>query len=166
MQRFGRFGIALASSGSAAMRPSASFMSARPMAASKTFWRLLSDDLRAKIDKAVKENDVLVFMKGTKVAPQCGFSRAVVQILEGHGVDFKTVNVLADENVRNGIKEYSNWPTIPQVYIKGEFVGGCDIMVNMMQSGELAKMLAKEGLIELEDVPEGEASKLEAEKKA
>ncbi|KAL2914383.1 monothiol glutaredoxin grx5 [Polyrhizophydium stewartii] len=110
--------------------------------------RNLSDSLRSEIDKAVKGNDVVVFMKGNKEAPQCGFSRAVVQILQLQGVqNFKTVNVLADEAVRNGIKEYSSWPTIPQVFIKGEFVGGCDILLNMHQSGELEQLLAQQGIV-------------------
>ncbi|KAI9350021.1 thioredoxin-like protein [Zopfochytrium polystomum] len=90
-------------------------------------------------------------MKGTREAPQCGFSRAVVQVMELQGVDFKTVNVLADEEIRSGIKEYSSWPTIPQVYVKGEFVGGCDIVVNMMQSGELTKLLVEKGLVAPEE---------------
>ncbi|KAJ3048693.1 monothiol glutaredoxin grx5 [Rhizophlyctis rosea] len=114
--------------------------------------RFLSDDLRSQIDKAVKDHDVLVFMKGNKEQPQCGFSRAVVQILQANGVDdFKTVNVLADEKVRSGIKEYSNWPTIPQVYVKGEFVGGCDIIMGMHQSGELQQFLENEGILPKEE---------------
>ncbi|KAJ3299268.1 monothiol glutaredoxin grx5 [Borealophlyctis nickersoniae] len=116
-------------------------------------WRRnLSDSLRQQIDKAVKEHDVLVFMKGNKEAPQCGFSRAVVQILQANGVDdFKTVNVLSDEEVRAGIKEYSSWPTIPQVFVKGEFVGGCDILMGMHQSGELQTFLEKEGILKKAD---------------
>ncbi|KAJ3095394.1 monothiol glutaredoxin grx5 [Phlyctochytrium planicorne] len=86
-------------------------------------------------------------MKGTRHAPQCGFSKAVIDILNSSGVEYKTVNVLADEEVRSGIKEYSSWPTIPQVYVKGEFVGGCDIMMSMAKSGELEKLLVKEGLV-------------------
>ncbi|KAI8927936.1 thioredoxin-like protein [Entophlyctis helioformis] len=110
--------------------------------------RDLSDSLRTQIDEAVKSNDIVVFMKGNKEAPQCGFSRAVVQILQLQGVqDFKTVNVLADEEVRNGIKEYTSWPTIPQVFVKGEFVGGCDILLNLHQSGELETLLAKHGIV-------------------
>ncbi|KAI8590018.1 mitochondrial monothiol glutaredoxin-5-like protein [Geranomyces variabilis] len=118
-----------------------------PATARLSFRRNLSDDLRARLDTAVKSNDVLVFMKGNKAQPQCGFSRAVVQILTLQGVkDFKTVNVLADEEVRTGIKEYSSWPTIPQVYVKGEFVGGCDILINMHQSGELDTFLKEQGI--------------------
>ncbi|KAJ3225179.1 hypothetical protein HDU81_008084 [Chytriomyces hyalinus] len=109
--------------------------------------RFLSDDLRGRIDKAINSHDVLVFMKGSKEAPQCGFSRAVVQLLNSHGVKYSTVNVLADESVRNGIKEYSSWPTIPQVYVKGEFVGGCDILVKMDKDGDLSKLLLEKGLL-------------------
>ncbi|KAJ3101133.1 monothiol glutaredoxin grx5 [Physocladia obscura] len=122
----------------------------RPTVSVKSFpigARFLSDDLRARIDKAVQNHDVLVFMKGTKEAPQCGFSRAVVQVMNSQGVKYSTVNVLVDEEVRNGIKEYSAWPTIPQVYVKGEFVGGCDIVVSMMQSGDLTKLLVDKGLL-------------------
>ncbi|KAJ3206019.1 monothiol glutaredoxin grx5 [Entophlyctis luteolus] len=111
-------------------------------------------DLRGRIEKALTAHDVLVFMKGTKEAPQCGFSRAVVQVLNSQGVKFSTVNVLADEEVRNGIKEFSSWPTIPQVYVKGEFVGGCDIMVSMMQSGELTRLLVEKGLLPASAVDE------------
>ncbi|KAJ3357701.1 monothiol glutaredoxin grx5 [Entophlyctis luteolus] len=116
--------------------------------------RYISDDLRGRIEKALTAHDVLVFMKGTKEAPQCGFSRAVVQVLNSQGVKFSTVNVLADEEVRNGIKEFSSWPTIPQVYVKGEFVGGCDIMVSMMQSGELTRLLVEKGLLPASAVDE------------
>ncbi|KAI9209086.1 thioredoxin-like protein [Polychytrium aggregatum] len=110
--------------------------------------RLLSDSLRAKFDQAVANNNVVVFMKGTKDAPQCGYSRAVVQILNAQGVEsFESMNVLADEEVRQGIKEYTSWPTIPQVFIKGEFIGGCDIILSMHQSGELEELLVKEGIV-------------------
>ncbi|ORX90516.1 glutaredoxin [Basidiobolus meristosporus CBS 931.73] len=110
--------------------------------------RFLSDDLKQSIDKAIKENDVCLFMKGTPAEPMCGFSRAVAAILDVHGVkNIKSFNILEDPELRNGIKEYSNWPTIPQVYIKGEFVGGCDIMLNMHQSGELEQLLIKENII-------------------
>ena len=95
----------------------------------------------AFIDKCVKENDVFLFMKGTPEAPQCGFSNQVCQILKHSGSSFASANVLEDELIRNGIKEYSDWPTIPQLYIKGEFVGGCDIVTQMYQDGELAEML-------------------------
>ena len=97
-----------------------------------------------RIAQDVAQNDVLLFMKGTPVMPQCGFSGRAIQILKACGVDpkaLKTVNVLEDDAVRQGIKEYSNWPTIPQLYVKGEFVGGSDIMMEMYESGELQQML-------------------------
>ena len=103
-------------------------------------------DARQVIDNEVKSNDVVLFMKGTPQFPQCGFSGQVVQILEYLGVPFKGVNVLADDAVRQGIKDYSNWPTIPQLYVKGEFVGGCDIVREMFQSGELADHLVQAGV--------------------
>lgn len=93
-----------------------------------------------QIKKDIAENDVVLFMKGTPVAPMCGFSAAVVQVLSHIGVKFKGVNVLADEGIRNGIKEFSNWPTIPQLYVKGEFVGGCDIVREMAEAGELQEL--------------------------
>ena len=92
------------------------------------------------IKKDIAENDVVLFMKGTPMFPQCGFSAAVVQVLSQAGVKFKGVNVLADDGLRNGIKEFANWPTIPQLYVKGEFVGGCDIVREMAQSGELEEL--------------------------
>ena len=92
------------------------------------------------IDNEVKANDVVLFMKGTPMFPQCGFSATVVQVLSQAGVKFKGVNVLADDGVRNSIKEFTNWPTIPQLYVKGEFVGGCDIVREMAQSGELEQL--------------------------
>lgn len=96
------------------------------------------------IRKQVSENSVVLYMKGSPEAPMCGFSAAAVQILEACGVeDVATVNVLADEDIRNGIKEFSNWPTIPQLYVNGEFVGGADIMREMFQSGELQKVFTK-----------------------
>jgi len=91
----------------------------------------------AQIKKDIAENDVVLFMKGTPVAPMCGFSAAVVQVLTHLNVKFKGVNVLADGDVRQGIKDFSNWPTIPQLYVKGEFVGGCDIVREMAKAGEL-----------------------------
>lgn len=94
-------------------------------------------EIKETIDKLVKENKIMVFMKGTKLMPQCGFSNNVVQILNTLGVPFETFDVLSDYNVRQGIKEYSNWPTIPQVYINGEFVGGSDILIELYQKGEL-----------------------------
>ena len=99
-----------------------------------------------QIDREVTGNDVVLFMKGTPQFPQCGFSGQVVQILEYLGVPYKGVNVLADDGIRQGIKDYSNWPTIPQLYVKGEFVGGCDIVREMFQSGELADHFAQAGV--------------------
>ncbi len=103
-------------------------------------------DANARIDAEVKANDVVLFMKGTPQFPMCGFSGQVVQILTHVGVPFKGINVLEDMEIREGIKSYSNWPTIPQLYIKGEFVGGCDITREMFQSGELQAMLAEKGI--------------------
>ena len=102
------------------------------------------------IDNEVKTNDVVVFMKGTPAFPQCGFSGQVVQILDYLGVEYKGVNVLTSDDLRQGIKEYGDWPTIPQIYVKGEFVGGCDIVKEMFESGELRDFLKEKG-IELED---------------
>jgi monothiol glutaredoxin len=98
------------------------------------------------ISNEVKTNDVVLFMKGTPQFPQCGFSGQVVQILDYLGVDYKGVNVLADAEIRQGIKDYSNWPTIPQLYVKGEFLGGCDIVREMFQSGELQGHLEGQGV--------------------
>ncbi len=94
----------------------------------------------AQISKDIAENDVVLFMKGTPMFPQCGFSAAVVQVLSHLGVKFKGINVLADDGLRNGIKQFSNWPTIPQLYVKGEFVGGCDIVREMAEAGELEQL--------------------------
>jgi monothiol glutaredoxin len=102
-----------------------------------------SETLR-QIDDLVKSERVVLFMKGSRSFPQCGFSASVVQILNSLLPEYKTVNVLADPEVRQGIKEYSSWPTIPQLYVDGEFVGGCDIMREMYQSGELQQLLAKQ----------------------
>ena len=98
------------------------------------------------IGKQVAANDVVLFMKGTKETPQCGFSMQVAQVLQHLGVDFKDINVLDDLGVRDGIKIYSNWPTIPQLYVKGEFVGGCDIVREMFQAGELQELLTGKGV--------------------
>ena len=98
------------------------------------------------IDNEIKTNDVVLFMKGTPDFPQCGFSGRIVQILDHVGVDYKGHNVLADGDLRQGIKDYSNWPTIPQLYIKGEFIGGSDIVTEMFQSGELKQVLADKGI--------------------
>ena len=102
-------------------------------------------DAQQRIDELVKGNEVLLFMKGNASFPQCGFSGRAIQILKACGVDpkaVKTVNVLEDDGIRQGIKEYSQWPTIPQLYIKGEFIGGSDIMIEMYESGELQKVIA------------------------
>ena len=101
-------------------------------------------DIRQRIDELVKSNDILLFMKGTASFPMCGFSGRAVQILKACGVDtggVKTVNVLEDEAVRQGIKDYSQWPTIPQLYVRGEFIGGSDIMMEMYESGELQQLI-------------------------
>ncbi len=98
------------------------------------------------IDSVVKSNDVVLFMKGTPQLPQCGFSGQVVQILDHLGVPYKGFNVLENADLRSGIKTYSNWPTIPQLYVKGEFVGGCDIIREMFQAGELAALLKEKGV--------------------
>src|ERR1700754_3565037 len=98
------------------------------------------------IDNEVKGNDVVLFMKGTPQFPQCGFSGQVVQILDYLGVTYKGLNVLESDDLRNGIKTYSNWPTIPQLYVKGEFVGGCDIVREMFQAGELQTLLNDKGV--------------------
>jgi len=104
----------------------------------------------ASIQDAIRQevtgNEVVLFMKGTPQAPMCGFSAQVVQILDYLDVSYKGVNVLADEEIRNGIKEFSNWPTIPQLYVKGEFIGGCDIVKEMYQTGELQQLL--EGVVQ------------------
>jgi monothiol glutaredoxin len=103
-------------------------------------------DVQARIADEVKSNDVLLFMKGTPAFPQCGFSAVTVQILSHLGVKFKAVNVLDDQEVREGIKTFSNWPTIPQLYVKGEFVGGCDIVKEMFEQDELAPFLEQRGI--------------------
>ena len=99
-----------------------------------------------RIQAIVDSSDVVLFMKGVPAAPQCGFSGATVQLLNGLGVKFESFNVLSDPYIREGIKEFSNWPTIPQLYIKGEFVGGCDIVREMAASGELQTMLSEKGV--------------------
>jgi monothiol glutaredoxin len=103
-------------------------------------------DIQGWIDQQVKSNDVVLFMKGTKSFPQCGFSGRVVQILDYLGLNYKDINVLEDMGLREGIKVYTNWPTIPQLYVKGEFVGGCDIISEMFQSGELETHLNERGV--------------------
>ena len=103
-------------------------------------------DINAFIDDKVKNNDVFLFMKGSPDFPQCGFSGQVVQILNYLGVDYSSANVLESEELREGIKAYTNWPTIPQLYVKGEFVGGADIVTEMFQAGELQSHLAEKGI--------------------
>ncbi len=108
----------------------------------------MSDPVHDKIETLVTSNDVLVFMKGTPVFPQCGFSATVAKILTHLGVDYESVNVLEDQDIREGVKAYSDWPTIPQLYVKGEFVGGCDIVREMFETGELRPFLADKGVLE------------------
>ena len=100
----------------------------------------------AGIKKEITDNDVVLFMKGTPSAPMCGFSAAVVQVLSHSGVPFKGINVLADQEVREGIKAFSNWPTIPQLYVKGEFIGGCDIVREMAEKGELEALFKEKNV--------------------
>ena len=101
----------------------------------------MTPEVQTKIDALLKDNKIVVFMKGSKLMPQCGFSNNVVQILSTLGVPFETVDILADNEIRQGIKEYSNWPTIPQVYVNGEFIGGSDILIEMYQKGDLQQMV-------------------------
>ncbi|MGB6428439.1 MAG: Grx4 family monothiol glutaredoxin [Methyloceanibacter sp.] len=103
-------------------------------------------EIKTWLGKQIAANDVVLFMKGTKDMPQCGFSMQVTQILNHLGVDFKDINVLDDISVRDGVKVYSNWPTIPQLYVKGEFIGGCDIVREMFQAGELQELLSTKGV--------------------
>ena len=103
-------------------------------------------DARQQIQELIDANDVVLFMKGTPGFPQCGFSGQVVQILDYLGVDYKGVNILTSDELRQGIKEYSQWPTIPQLYVKGEFVGGCDIVREMFQAGELQGFFDEKGV--------------------
>ena len=104
-------------------------------------------DIKNEIKKLIDTNDVCLFMKGVPDAPQCGFSMTVSNILKHLNVNFKGVNVLDDQNLRQGIKEYSDWPTIPQLYIKGEFIGGCDIVKEMFENGELKKLFEQKKII-------------------
>ena len=103
-------------------------------------------DIQKEIDDTVKSNDIVLFMKGVPDQPMCGFSARVVQVLNHIGAPYKGVNVLDDDAIRQGIKDYANWPTIPQLYVKGEFVGGCDIITEMFQSGELQSLFAEKGI--------------------
>ncbi|KAE9394832.1 monothiol glutaredoxin-5, partial [Gymnopus androsaceus JB14] len=136
------------------LRPSAaeSLTASRFIAA-----RFLTQEARSQIQNAVKSSPVVLFMKGTPQLPECGFSRATVQVLGLHGVPpekLKTYNVLADDELRSGIKEFSEWPTIPQLYVNGEFIGGCDIVLAMHQSGELETLLESNGVIpKIEEAP-------------
>ncbi|KAK4104930.1 glutaredoxin [Parathielavia hyrcaniae] len=139
-----------------AIRPAATPVGPSPFSLSLAVQRrLLSDAVRQAIDKAVASAPVVLFMKGTPETPQCGFSRASIQVLGLQGVNpdkFAAYNVLEDQDLRQGIKEYSDWPTIPQLYVDKEFVGGCDIVISMHQNGELAKLLEDKGVV----VREGE----------
>ena len=106
----------------------------------------MSDEAQTAIDEAVKAHDVLLFMKGTPTFPQCGFSSTVVQILDVVGAEYTATNVLENQDIREGIKTYSDWPTIPQLYVKGEFVGGCDIIREMYETGELKSFMQEKGI--------------------
>ncbi|MEL6452953.1 MAG: Grx4 family monothiol glutaredoxin [Pseudomonadota bacterium] len=111
-------------------------------------------DANARISETIKANPVVLYMKGTKSMPQCGFSSRVAGVLNYMGVDFADVNVLADEEIRQGIKDFSDWPTIPQLYVKGEFVGGCDIITEMTLSGELDTLFEENGVAYDKDAAE------------
>ncbi len=104
------------------------------------------DDTKSKIESLINDSEVMLFMKGTPSMPQCGFSAAVVGVLNHMGIDFESTNVLQDQEIREGIKEYSNWPTIPQLYVKKEFVGGCDIIREMHENGELSNFFEEKGI--------------------
>ena len=106
----------------------------------------MNESLKTKIEKELKENEVCLFMKGTPEVPQCGFSMAVSNVLKHLKVKFKGINVLEDNELREGIKEFSEWPTIPQLYVKGEFIGGCDIIKEMFEKGELQKKLKEKNI--------------------
>ena len=107
----------------------------------------MTDDAQARIAEMVAKSDVLLFMKGSPLFPQCGFSSRAVAILNHLGAEFDSVDVLQDQGVRQGIKAFSDWPTIPQLYVKGEFVGGSDIMMEMYESGELAQLFEEQGVV-------------------
>ena len=106
----------------------------------------MKDPVQARIEREINEHDVVLFMKGTSVFPQCGFSAVMVRVLSHLGVKFKAIDVLSDPALRQGIKAFSDWPTVPQLYVKGEFVGGCDIVREMFETGELAQLLATSGV--------------------
>ncbi len=112
----------------------------------------MTDATTARIEREISENPVMLYMKGNANFPQCGFSARVVQILSHMGVKFSTANVLEDPALRDGIKAFSNWPTVPQLYVKGEFVGGCDIVTEMFQSGELETLMTEKGIAHSEAV--------------
>jgi monothiol glutaredoxin len=107
----------------------------------------VSDSVQERIEREIGEHGVVLFMKGTPLFPQCGFSNLVVQVLSRLGVEFKGIDVLSDPALRQGIKAFSNWPTVPQLYVKGEFVGGCDIVREMYDTGELAELLTTRGVM-------------------
>ena len=107
----------------------------------------MGENIKEDIQKIINENDVCLFMKGTPDSPQCGFSMAVSNVLKHIGINFKGINVLENENLRQGIKDFSDWPTSPQLYIKGEFIGGCDIVKEMFENGELNKKFTEKGLL-------------------
>jgi monothiol glutaredoxin len=107
----------------------------------------MSDTISDRIRQSIENNPVMLFMKGTPAFPQCGFSATVVSILDHLGVEYSASNILEDPELRQGIKDFSNWPTIPQLYVKGEFIGGCDIVKEMFQSGELKPFLAEKGVL-------------------
>ena len=106
----------------------------------------MKENTKSEIESEIRDNDIVLFMKGTPVFPQCGFSAATVGILNHLGLKFSSINVLEDEDIRHGIKEYASWPTIPQLYVKGEFVGGCDIVREMYESGELTDLISSKGI--------------------
>jgi len=108
----------------------------------------VTDDAQARIAEIVAKSDVLLFMKGSPLFPQCGFSSRAVAILNHLGADFESVDVLQDQGIRQGIKAFSDWPTIPQLYVKGEFIGGSDIMMEMYESGELAQLFEEQGVVQ------------------
>jgi len=107
---------------------------------------MIENEIKLKIKNEIDSSKVLLFMKGTPIFPQCGFSSTVVQILTSVGAKFNSVDVLKDQDIRQGIKDYSDWPTIPQLYINGEFIGGCDIITEMYESGELSKLMTDQGI--------------------
>lgn len=118
----------------------------RLLVTSNTYLKFFCTESNAKLKNLVTKSKVVLFMKGVPEQPQCGFSNAVVQILRMHGVEYESHDVLEDDSLRQGLKEFSNWPTFPQLYINGELVGGCDILLNMHRSGELIETLQKVGI--------------------